>query len=325
LIIKQRRGFIMASIQSHRDPGRIRFPATGRRFRGFTLIEVLVVVAIIALLISILLPSLKRAREQARTAVCSANLRTAGQALALYTAMSQEWMPWNGPDPTQVADAGGGLNTWEILYKSIRKSTPSRFTDLKRFPLVSTLTPGYVPVEIEWYLCPSDQYYHSSDEADITLPNGNTQTGQFVLSYCTNYLVLSTPGKDVEGNDAKVPRKMVTKRPSDFVVFVEEGDDQRDGRQRWELEDRNYPSPNIVDPNQKEYELRHLGGGNIAWLDGHVSLSKMTWNAPQYGLPPWPMRYMPEWCLGCRYDDGYRVDSGGNSYDPGDWSREPPH
>ena len=55
-----------------------------RAKHGFTLVELLVVVSIIALLISILLPSLKKAREQAKATVCLSNLRALGQGIMLY-------------------------------------------------------------------------------------------------------------------------------------------------------------------------------------------------------------------------------------------------
>lgn len=54
------------------------------RRRAFTLIELLVVVSIIALLVAILLPSLSRARAQARSAVCESRLRTLGQGWTAY-------------------------------------------------------------------------------------------------------------------------------------------------------------------------------------------------------------------------------------------------
>jgi len=64
-----------------------------KRKSGFNLIELLVVVAIIALLIAILLPSLNRARENAKKSVCAANLKANGTGFAIYAAQFNDYLP----------------------------------------------------------------------------------------------------------------------------------------------------------------------------------------------------------------------------------------
>ena len=64
--------------------------------RGFTLIEVLVVVAIIALLLAVLLPTLVTAREQSRQVVCLANLNQIMKTTRMYMSGNQGWFP-TGP------------------------------------------------------------------------------------------------------------------------------------------------------------------------------------------------------------------------------------
>jgi prepilin-type N-terminal cleavage/methylation domain-containing protein len=73
--------------------------ATGRadpRNAGFTLVELLVVIGIIAVLIAILLPALNRARQAANTLDCEARLRQMGQALHIYVTSNKGSLPWGG-------------------------------------------------------------------------------------------------------------------------------------------------------------------------------------------------------------------------------------
>jgi prepilin-type processing-associated H-X9-DG protein/prepilin-type N-terminal cleavage/methylation domain-containing protein len=64
-----------------------------RSVAGFTLVELLVVIGIIALLISMLLPALNRARQQANLINCQSNLRTIGQLIDVYATENGGFLP----------------------------------------------------------------------------------------------------------------------------------------------------------------------------------------------------------------------------------------
>ncbi len=112
--------------------------------RAFTLMELLVAIAIVAVLAAVLLPVLMRARESARKAVCQTNLRQIGVAFRLYASDFDEHYPCNG-DPNLWM----GRNWRVVLHGYLPGGT------------VQSLPPGYgQPVTVQHsdvLLCPSDE------------------------------------------------------------------------------------------------------------------------------------------------------------------------
>ena len=89
-----------------------------RPTKGFTLLELLVVVTIIALLVGLLLPAMARARGEARKAVCKSNMKNFGLAISMYSNDYNEVYPTRGLGLTVGVDDLRGLGSMCLLYDS---------------------------------------------------------------------------------------------------------------------------------------------------------------------------------------------------------------
>lgn len=83
------------------------------RTAGFTLVELLVVIAVVGVLASLLFPALARARVKGQTAVCVGNHRQLSLALHLYAGDAEDRLPYNhGAAGTLAAVASGRYDNW---------------------------------------------------------------------------------------------------------------------------------------------------------------------------------------------------------------------
>jgi len=100
-----------------------------RRNRAFTLVELMIVIAIIGVLIGLLLPAVTSARESARKASCASNLRQLGAGLIAYATDNDRKLPYFTDSPTQPDSGTDQL--WELSWKTrdaLAKVIPTKET-----------------------------------------------------------------------------------------------------------------------------------------------------------------------------------------------------
>ena len=240
-----------------------------RRPGAFTLVELLVVIGIIAILVSILFPALRRVRLMAQRTQCLSQMRQLGAALMSYAAETK------GRTPVQVFDA---VPNWADPAQYDRPPQPGG-AHLTGRSMFSALLP-YLMGEKRVYVCPA-AYDFSWRHDPSDAPNALSDT-----SYMGNHVVAD--------------RRLAQVRDSARVVFIQEN------RHRWNYAWMrparvtppgarppmysmwSWDNPTVAGngkPWGQEYSAIHEGGGNLVFVDGHAEYRRsQDLRARDFGL-----------------------------------------
>src|SRR5579863_5249163 len=234
--------------------------------RGFTLVELLVVLAIIAVLVALLLPALANAREQSRQTLCANNLRTLAIGITCYAQDNHGNFPGIATIPPQP---------WDWIYWTYWIAP---YDDFGSGPLCR-----YIGKNESTFRCPSD------DAVNHQVVSNSTEQpqGPYRYSYIINAFALSNIMRMnccLVSDQAKLS---AIRNPSDKILLIE-GNEQTMIDGVWVPPyNQGYFLNDLGDRHERNHSSGYpLGRGNAAFVDTHVDFV-----TPAYAHDP--AHYLP--------------------------------